>query len=122
MILPRTIISLILFLFLVLGACTKEVIHQGCYVADAYLRGTYTGECRDQMANGRGKAVGKDIYEGDFVQGVLHGHGTYIWHDGDRFVGQFRNGRIHGNGVLIKKNGSRQAGYWENNQWIGETN
>lgn len=108
-------------LFFILSACAREVVHQGCYVADPYLRGTYVGGCQNNMAHGRGKAVGKDSYEGDFVKGVLHGHGTYFWHDGDRFVGQFRNGYIHGNGVLIKKEGNRQAGRWENNQWVGET-
>lgn len=111
--------SATLILFLLTSACVRDVIHKGCYVADVYLRGQYIGECRDNMAHGRGRAVGEDIYEGDFIQGVLHGHGVYIWYDGDRFVGQFRNGRIHGNGVLIKKNGERQAGRWENNRWIG---
>ena len=34
------------------------------------LKGTYTGECKKGKANGRGKAVGTDTYEGFFKTGL----------------------------------------------------
>ncbi|OQW93893.1 MAG: hypothetical protein BWK79_08730 [Beggiatoa sp. IS2] len=69
--------STILVLSLSISACVgREVIHHGCYVVDPFLRGTYTGECQEQMAHGRGVTIGKDSYQGDFVRGFLHGQGV----------------------------------------------
>lgn len=106
--------SMIILLICCAG-CQTVVPHTGCYVADSRLRGTYTGECKDGKAHGRGKSVGKDFYEGQFFQGVAHGQGTYIWSDGDRYIGQFQNGQAHGRGVL-RMGGEEYRGVWKDNE------
>ena len=77
-----------------------QVPHVGCYVADQRLRGTHSGECRGGKAYGYGKAQGIDIYEGQFLDGILNGQGTYVWHNGDRYIGKFRDGKAYGRGVV----------------------
>lgn len=117
----KLISSGFLFLSTFLSACAELVPHHGCYVADPYLRGNYVGMCQNNLAHGRGRAVGKDMYDGEFVNGVAHGYGTYVWQDGDRFVGQFQSGQVHGNGVMVYNDGRRLAGVWERGRWVRAT-
>ncbi len=86
-----------------------QIPHVGCYVADPRLRGTYSGECRGGKAYGYGTASGIDTYKGDFIDGVLNGSGTYVWHNGDRYIGQFRDGKPHGRGVMMPVNGEEEV-------------
>ncbi|MDM8564143.1 hypothetical protein QUF74_00645 [Candidatus Halobeggiatoa sp. HSG11] len=95
-----------------------QVPHVGCYIADPRLRGKYSGECRSGKAYGHGKAIGIDVYEGAFLNGVLDGNGTYIWYNKDRYIGQFKNGKAHGRGVMKFIDGTEKAGEWINNQPI----
>ncbi|MCK5876571.1 MAG: hypothetical protein KAG43_02960 [Candidatus Marithrix sp.] len=95
-----------------------QIAHVGCYVADPRLRGKYSGECRDGKAHGHGKANGIDVYEGNFLNGVLNGNGVYIWYNKDRYIGQLTNGKVHGRGVMRFIDGSEKAGQWINNQPI----
>lgn len=115
-------LTLICSVVLIAASCssTKTVPHQGCYVADSHLRGFYSGSCRGGKAYGRGKSRGQDFYDGDFVNGVPNGQGTYVWSDGDKYVGQFKDGKAHGNGVMIYSNGTRKQGVWENNRLVYE--
>ncbi|EIJ42298.1 MORN repeat protein [Beggiatoa alba B18LD] len=96
-----------------LAACTQTISHSGCWVADPYLNGRYTGECKDGKAHGVGTAIGKDTYKGQFVAGQLQGSGLYTWSDGDRYCGSFQNGKINGVGVMLYINGSRKEGMWK---------
>lgn len=112
-----TFYFILLATVLTLSSCATQVKHQGCYVADPYINGKYIGPCKNNRAHGRGRAVGVDTYAGDFVNGIVHGHGTYVWSDGDKYIGEFRHGKIHGRGVMINKDGSQKSGLWENNQF-----
>jgi hypothetical protein len=85
-----------------------QVPHVGCYVADPRLRGRYDGECLSGKAHGRGKAKGIDLYQGEFIGGVLNGKGTYVQPNGDRYVGQFKEGEISGRGMMIYADGTRK--------------
>ena len=106
-----------LLCLLLLNGCSTVVMHDGCYVADPHVNGTYEGECKDGKANGFGKSVGEDSYEGYFVDGKFQGTGKYTWKDGDTYAGQFFNGKPHGYGVLIKGK-QRQEGIWEKGELI----
>jgi hypothetical protein len=62
---------------------------------------------------------GEEI-EGEWVNGVLHGKGTYTYVNGDRYVGEWKQGRQHGRGIFTSANGDRQEGIWENDRFVSE--
>ncbi|MDM8568035.1 hypothetical protein QUF50_00685 [Thiotrichales bacterium HSG1] len=92
-----------------------QIPHAGCYVADPRLRGKYNGNCKGGKAHGRGKAIGIDVYEGGFFNGMLNGTGTYVWYNGDRYIGQFENGKANGRGIMKFEDGTEKASKWTNN-------
>jgi len=97
-----------------MAACSSVPEHQGCYVAEPYVNGTYTGSCDQQSrANGQGVATGVDTYKGEFKSGVIHGWGLYTWSNGATFCGQFSQGNMAGLGIYTDSNGNRQEGIWE---------
>ncbi len=95
-----------------------QIPHVGCEVADPRLRGTYSGECRGGKASNRGKAVGIDTYQGEFLDGVLNGQGTYVWPNGDRYIGQFKQGEADGRGVMRYADGEEESGLWQNGELV----
>ena len=54
-----------------------------------------------------------DVYDGDFVDGNMHGHGTLTYPNGDVYVGDFVDGDMHGHGTATYANGDVWFGYWE---------
>lgn len=84
----------IIIIILLIVSCTTipTTPQQTCSVADPKLQGHYQGDCQNGKAHGSGMAIGKDKYEGEFVQGLPQGKGTYTWADGERFVGFFDKG------------------------------
>ena len=58
-----------------------------CVVNVIELQGTYTGDCKNGKAHGKGKSIGEDIYEGEFKNGYPEGTGKYIWKSGTWFEG-----------------------------------
>ena len=101
-----------------------KVSSQNCKVLKAEINGSYTGECKKGKANGKGKAVGTDSYDGDFVAGLPHGKGTYTWPNGNVFNGEFLNGKKEGKGILVVKRenlkDSTIEGFWENDKYVGK--
>ncbi|MCK5719793.1 MAG: hypothetical protein KAH84_07575 [Thiomargarita sp.] len=69
-----------------------EIPRQSCAVNLADLQAHYAGECKNGKADGAGLAIGKHIYEGQFVNGLPHGQGTWTWVDKKCFTGKFING------------------------------
>jgi hypothetical protein len=102
----------------------SRLFAQDCSVEKESLKGTYTGECKKGKANGKGKAVGADTYEGDFKSGLPDGQGSYTWANGSTYSGKFARGKKEGKGVLIYKrtNGSDSVvdGYWKNDEYAGK--
>ena len=49
-------------------------------------------------------------YTGRVYNGVPHGRGSMILHDGSRFVGMYRNGERHGLGKVTYADGSQYVG------------
>ncbi|MCP4104236.1 MAG: tetratricopeptide repeat protein [Desulfobacteraceae bacterium] len=86
-----------------------------CFVIDKAIIGTYQGECKDGIAQGIGKSIGKNTYDGEFFEGYKHGKGVYIWSDGNSYEGEFSKGRMHGKGVYTWSDGGRYEGIFENN-------
>lgn len=93
-----------------------------CKVLVPELQGTYTGKCKKGLAQGQGKAVGKDTYEGSFKKGYPHGNGTYNWSTGQTYVGRWKMGERDGEGTYsFQVNGidSIQDGIWKNDEYQG---
>lgn len=94
-----------------------------CEVFQDDIKGTYDGGCKKGKADGFGKAVGTDTYEGLFKKGLPHGEGTYTWANGNVFTGVFKRGKKEGEGKLIfhaATKDSIRTGYWLDDEYIGK--
>ena len=60
------------------------------------------------------------IYCGDWLDGLMQGHGTYNYLCGDKYVGDWREGTRHGRGEYIMQNGCRYVGDWKDNKRHGK--
>ena len=95
----------------------------GCKIwdsaADPEERITWSGECANGMAEGKGTLqffIGDNPavrYEGDMRGGRADGHGINIEPDGSRYEGQWRNNVAEGFGVYTR-DGKRYEGNWTN--------
>jgi hypothetical protein len=97
---------------------------QECAVEKETLKGTYTGDCKNGKAHGKGKAAGTDMYEGEFRSGWPDGQGTYTWSNGSSYVGKFSKGLREGKGTMIYKRNnapdSTVGGYWKKDLYAGK--
>ena len=60
-------------------------------ITDVNIRGdSYQGKVQDESAHGQGQSRGRNHYAGGFRNGQKHGHGVYIWPDGERLEGEFK--------------------------------
>lgn len=100
-------------------------VFEGLWADDARVEGTqtwlfgtsYTGAFKGDALHGRGKlTLGEGspssirVMEGEFVGGLLNGHGRMAMRDGRIDEGQFRNGLLHGKGRYIRANGETYEG------------
>jgi hypothetical protein len=73
----------------------------------------YTGKAEVEYPN-------KDIYSGDFVNGVKEGQGIYTFVNGDKYTGAWKNNLQHGIGRTDYIKGGKYAGRYENGKRHGE--
>lgn len=98
------------------------------------LSGTYEGSKKKELAEGQGKASGKDTYEGQFKKGLPEGLGTYTFGEnvllgeysfktGDKYEGAFKKGKFEGKGKITfsEKEKGVLEGYFEDGKYIGKT-
>lgn len=113
-------VKMIICCLLVLGLKARS---QECIVLNDSLKGTYTGDCKNGKADGQGKAVGVDSYEGGFKAGLAHGQGKYSWKNGNTYTGNWSKGNRDGKGVSTYKisedKDSIVDGYWKKDKYIG---
>jgi hypothetical protein len=111
--------SLLFTFFQVIGQVSD------CKVLVPEISGTYSGDCKNGLAHGKGVASGKDRYEGQFNRGLPHGRGTYEWKEGQVYKGEFSKGFRDGEGEMIYhtlRGDSTVRGYWRENNYLGEKN
>jgi len=90
-----------------------------------YLNGKpverYEGEMLDGKLHGTGTLVGKDgyRYEGDFRNNQIDGKGVQTWTRGDRYEGNWRDGKRDGKGIYTWPNGDRYEGDWRDGKKNG---
>ncbi len=98
-------------------------VQGGC---QAYLGGVitqYEGDCKRGLAEGFGRTIGEDYYEGRFKKGMPHGKGNFYWENGDTFEGIWKKGMKDGKGTLVlKRDGLADSvviGVWREDEYIG---
>jgi hypothetical protein len=119
MIKRRKVLSLIFASIFLAAGFFSDAQEKTCEVKHPGIAGTYSGDCRNGLANGRGVAQGIDKYYGQFRDGLPHGKGTYTWQDGTYYEGQWQYGMKEGKGKLVSKDSSL-SGYWRSDKYVGE--
>ena len=116
----KQFLSLIIISFLLINNSHAQ---DNCQVAIDLIKGTYTGPCVNGKASGKGKAVGIDLYEGEFLNGFPEGKGMYTWKDGHYFIGQFKKGKMDGAGDMYYESSKGEdsviTGFWKKDKFSG---
>ncbi len=50
----------------------------------------------------------------------MHGQGTYILPDGEKYVGEFKDDKFHGQGTYTWPDGEKYVGEWKDNNRTGQ--
>lgn len=89
---------------------------------------TYEGQIKKGKYNGKGKRIypseeGDDFvsyYDGDWIDGVQHGQGTYLHPSGWKYEGSWVNGVMSGFGKFYFHDGTIYKGHVKNNNMNGD--
>jgi len=114
----KSLVLLVLLLF----SATFFTGAQECKVLVKNLEGSYTGDCKKGLAQGKGMAQGVDRYEGSFKKGYPQGKGTYTWSTGEVYTGEWNMGLRDGYGKYMFRSNNRDTvldGMWKNDKYIG---
>ena len=112
--------GIVLIISVIFYTCCSA--QEQCKVLSLPLQGSYTGECVNGLADGQGKAVGLDTYEGNFKKGWPDGFGTYTWNTGAVYTGGWKKGLRHGVGKYTYSINNKQVvedGLWKNDTYKG---
>lgn len=88
-------------------------------------KSVYTGNFANNLFEGFGTFVwngGRQIYEGNWKQGKIHGKGKMIIDSGHSYIGEFANGVREGAGVLEYNGGKKFKGTWVKDKLQAEIN
>lgn len=116
------VITLVFYSNLLFSQSTNQ--KGNCKVLMPEISGKYEGGCKKGLANGLGKAIGKDTYVGSFKKGLPNGIGIYTWtKTGAVYDGNWKKGFRKGKGkytITINGKDSITQGYWDKNKYIGK--
>ena len=87
-----------------------------------YKNALYTGECKKNKKEGRGRIVysNGNKYEGSFKNDKKDGHGTYYYSNGLMYNGEWKKGKYNGKGSLIYSKKERYDGYFKDGKKDGK--
>jgi hypothetical protein len=95
-----------------------------CQVKMVNIMGSYAGECKNSLANGKGEAKGADRYVGVFKNGLPNGKGTYYYGDNLYYSGNFQDGLKEGKGEIHNLGSNTKdsliAGFWSADEYRGK--
>lgn len=109
-------------IFLLLVLISGNIVYpqqNDCKVLKSEISDSYSGGCRNGLADGKGVARGIDYYEGQFDKGLPSGKGTYKWADGTYYEGHWENGNRDGSGKMVYRD-STVSGYWKDDIYAGK--
>jgi hypothetical protein len=114
-----------LFTVIVLISLLSNVIYgqNTCKVLNPRIGDSYTGPCKQGLADGNGVALGIDQYKGEFKKGLPDGQGVYIWQTGEKYDGSWKKGLRDGLGSFSFKSAGRDTltkGIWKEDRYLGE--
>ena len=93
-----------------------------CKVLIPAISDSYTGTCKQGLADGKGEALGTDQYKGYFKKGWPEGKGVYIWQTGEKYEGSWKKGLRDGEGKYTFKHEGRDSvltGIWKEDIYVG---
>ena len=75
---------------------------------------SYEGDFVNGIIGGKGSYKWADgrVYKGEWKDGKLHGKGIYQWPDNRVYAGDFFEDEIHGFGLMMMADGSSLQGEW----------
>ena len=114
----NVVLSIVFCALCLSGLCQKP----DWSVLKKELVGSYVGEIKKGLAQGKGTAIGQDSYTGDFKKGLPDGEGEYTDSKGNVYRGAFRSGLKEGKGILTLKTMNVDSviiGYWDSDRYIG---
>jgi hypothetical protein len=94
-----------------------------CKVLNPRIADSYTGSCKQGLADGKGEALGVDQYNGEFKKGLPEGAGIYIWETGEKYEGSWKKGMRDGEGSYTFKSDGKDTvltGIWKEDKYAGE--
>lgn len=115
--------ALLLSLLIIASWFSEAYSQNNCKVLKPGIDSTYTGSCKQGLADGSGVATGIDQYTGEFKKGLPNGTGTYIWNTGEKYEGEWKKGLREGTGKYTSTYDGRDSvitGIWGNDKFIGE--
>ena len=59
-----------------------------------------------------------DNYEGEILENLPHGYGSYTWANNDIYIGEWIKGQRHGKGILFLENGEIYEGEFLHNDFL----
>ncbi len=98
------------------------IAQDNCKVLLPKIADSYTGGCKNGLADGNGEAFGTDQYKGEFKKGFPEGKGVYIWQTGEKYEGSWKKGLREGQGIFTFKSDGRDSvitGLWKEDKYIG---
>ena len=111
---------MVIVLFLATGSVYSQSV---CRVLLPAISTTYTGDCKNGLADGVGQATGEDYYKGEFVKGLPQGKGTYVWKNGATYNGDWKKGMRDGKGLYsyrFENTDSILEGLWKEDKYLGK--
>jgi len=110
-------------IFLFAGTVLITAQEDSCKVLKEGIEIEYSGKCKKGLADGKGIAKGRFLYEGDFKKGLPHGKGTLKFSYEEYYIGEWKDGLQDGKGALhykVKGIDSAKVGVWEKGNYIGK--
>ena len=84
-------------------------------------RNLYMGEWKNGVPHGDGRmrTSSGHSYSGQYHEGVFQGEGTYVFPSGNVYIGSFNGGKFEGYGKMIFSGGSYYMGNWKSGHMSG---